>query len=625
MNGYRGRFIRLAAIVPIFTLTCMAADTTRPAGPDAAKTAKALQAAGAVQAVTVYRGQALVTRVVTADAPAGDVELVVTNLPAQIVPDSLFASSEGNVQVRAVRYRAEAVSEEPVEDIRKLDGQIDDVEKALRKIQSAEILQQQKGTYLTNLEGFTAGKVKDDMAKATLDAKTVQAVSDFLFTQRADVMEKMLANQEERLTAQSKLDLLRRQRAELASKFSKTAREAIIFLDQPAAGKVSVRLTYLVNGAAWSPLYNLRAAGRGKDVTLEYNALVQQMSGENWDAVKLTLSTASPNMLSEAPILTPLWVTLGGAPMPTAGIGPESLLGGQRAAQENLKRALEARQGVTSQPARQMDYEYAANEWANRLQVLDLVAGKDVLAAGRGLLATEDTLSVNYPLPGNISIPSRRDQQMIQIAMLKLQGDFYYQAAPVLTPFVYEQADIVNTGDIALLSGPVNSYMDGQFMGTGRVPMVAKGQQFTVGFGVDSQLRVSRELADKTDKIQGGNRELTFSYRLLIDNYKDAPVKVRLLDRLPDPRGADIRVTLGKTSLEISKDEVYLRTLRKSGILRWEVDVPAKSSGAKAQKVEYDYKVEFDKNMHLAEPSPAELEKQKVQFRMELDAYQRMK
>ena len=47
---------------------------------------------------------------------------------------------------------------------------------------------------------------------------------------------------------------------------------------------------------------------------LEYYALVQQTSGEDWNGVKLTLSTAMPTMTAEAPILTPLWVSLAGGP-----------------------------------------------------------------------------------------------------------------------------------------------------------------------------------------------------------------------------------------------------------------------------------------------------------------------
>lgn len=61
---------------------------------------------GKVAAVTLYRGQAQVTRTVPVAGGAGASEVVVGPLPAQVVPDSLFAEGGEGVHVRAVRYRA---------------------------------------------------------------------------------------------------------------------------------------------------------------------------------------------------------------------------------------------------------------------------------------------------------------------------------------------------------------------------------------------------------------------------------------------------------------------------------------------------------------------------------------
>jgi hypothetical protein len=43
---------------------------------------------GTISKVTVYRGQALVTRNINIDLPANTSELIVENLPAKIVPES---------------------------------------------------------------------------------------------------------------------------------------------------------------------------------------------------------------------------------------------------------------------------------------------------------------------------------------------------------------------------------------------------------------------------------------------------------------------------------------------------------------------------------------------------------
>jgi len=146
-------------------------------------------------------------------------------------------------------------------------------------------------------------------------------------------------------------------------------------------------------------------------------------------------------------------------------------------------------------------------------------------------------------------------------------------------------------------------YLDGRFVGRGEIPTVARGQTFVVGFGADPQLRARRELADKKDGIQGGNRETKFEYRLVIENFANEKTPVRVLDRLPHAEsGADIRVTLGETSDAVSADKLYQRQERPMGILRWDIDAPAKAAGEAAHIIKYHYTVEYDRKYVVSLP-----------------------
>ena len=87
---------------------------------------------GRVEAVTVYRGQALVTRVIEVDLGGGTTELVVTELPERIVAGSLYATAEGDTTVRAVSFRSRAVEQEPRPEVRELQDQIEGVAATMR-------------------------------------------------------------------------------------------------------------------------------------------------------------------------------------------------------------------------------------------------------------------------------------------------------------------------------------------------------------------------------------------------------------------------------------------------------------------------------------------------------------
>ena len=124
-----------------------------------------------------------------------------------------------------------------------------------------------------------------------------------------------------------------------------------------------------------------------------------------------------------------------------------------------------------------------------------------------------------------------------------------------------------------------------------------------VGFGADPQLKARRDLLSKTEGVQGGNREIALRIGLYVENFKDEAVRVRLLDRLPyTASAAQIRVTLKEPTETLSDDPLYQRRERTKGILRWDVEVAAKSTGEKARSVEYAYTAEFDRNFQLTAP-----------------------
>ena len=560
-----------------------------------------VQAESRIDSVTLYRNQALVTRAVEGDVPAGITQLLVGDLPERIVPESLFAEAAEGTQVRAVRYRTRAVREEPREEVRELDRQIEGLGDELKRIRAMRHLLDQRSDYLTKLEQFTAPTAQVELTKGVLDAQTLKTITLFLFEQRKGVAEKKLGLELEEREVKRQLDLLQRKRSELAAGRSRTVREAVVFVNRPEAGRAELRLSCLVAKAGWEPAYNLRAAGDMAFVDVEYNATVHQMSGEDWSEVKLTLSTASMALVSRGPELAPFWVTLSqSAPGRAAAQVPAQT----REFQRQLKKSQYLQSNVIRVPE-QVAANFDINTFASSLQLLEMQAGdKELRMIRRAEAGALEGLSVTYSLPGRTSLESRSDRQLVQIAALKLKSSFYYVATPVLSGFVYREAEIANDGPIALLAGPSTVYLDGQFVGRGNVPLVARGQRFQAGFGMNPQLRASRELVKKTDKTLGGNRQQTFQYRLGIENFSDKAITLRLYDRIPTAiDSTDLRVTLGEMTDKLSEEPLYLERQRPQGILRWDIEVPAGVAGVKARKVEYDYTLEFDRELAVLTPS----------------------
>lgn len=561
-----------------------------------AESAALVEAPGKLESVTLYRGQALVTRIVSVEAPQGAVQLTVTGLPESVLGHSLFASSGNDVRIRAVRFRAHAVGEAPQAEVRELDAEIGRVDKDIRDNAHKQAAAHERRTYLGQLEAFVAPTATVEMSKGVLNAETLEKITDMMFERRAVVTKDLFELTEEARELGEKLDLLKRRRNELTRTHSKMQREAIVFLDKVGAGKSEIRLSYLVANATWSPTYNLRAGDDPAKVTAEFGALARQVSGEDWDGVELTLSTASAQMVAEGPTLAPLRLELTREPPRF-----DQITGELQAARKELQSA-SADQNKEVGFLPQSDAQWRMNRAVTRNQFAELGAASGDLSMLRELFKQQTSaLSVNYPLDGKVSLASRDENQMVQIAKLELPAEFHYEATPLLTEYVYRYAELTNDSALALLEGGANVYRGGEFVGKANLPMVARGQKVMVGFGINPQLRATREFVSKKESTQflGGNKEIVYWYRLVLENYSADPAVVRVLDRIPVQTEA-IQVKLG--ALEdppLSADVQYVRMLRPQGILRWDVTVPAKSAGESARLVEYSFQLEFDQNLHV--------------------------
>jgi hypothetical protein len=580
------------------------------AGLALSASAEPIQTRGVIDDVTVYRGQALISRSVSVDAGPGLAEILVTELPEQVVPASLYAESSGQgIEVRSVRYRIRPVLQDVNEEVRKLDDRIRTLDDSLRSVQRRTELLTEHRAYLAKLEGFVAPAANVELSKGVLNAQTLTALTEMLVTQRQSLAETDLKLILEKRDLEEQKNLAQRERDTIAGRSNRTVREAVILanLPQGAKGK-TLRLRYLVNGAGWSPSYTIRADGKKDTVLVEYHAAIQQMSGEDWGDVSMTLSTATPSLVARSPELKPMQVSL-------ASIAPEA----SPAARDfvNTRKELVFKQkeadrsrvqtGVQYQSAGQLGgrpqedkrpgaagFDETLNTLACDMQLLDLLSSDRVVRITTPQ-QREESLSITYTLAARTSLPSRADVQQVQIASLPMPAEFYKVATPVLTEYIYDEAQATNDSKIVLLAGPVTTYIEGRYVGSGEVPTVSSGEKFLVGFGIDSSLRASRELVEKTDNIQGGNRIVDVTYRLAIDNFGDAAAKVRLMDRLPKARESEIKLTLLDGTAQSPAPEVQ----KKTGFLRWDITAP-QGTGAKAFALEYKFRLEHDKQLMIS-------------------------
>lgn len=565
-----------------------------------------------VSEVTLYRDQAQVTREIKIDAASEAREIVVGNLPENVLANSLFAESSEGIEVRAVQFRTRAVGSSPREEVKEFETQIRALDQKIALNQKQAQLLQGQRQYLDKLENFVAPTATTELSKGVLDAAALKEITDFNFAKREDIANREIELSAELYQLQQERELLQRKMGEITNGSSKTVREAVLFVKKNDEGAGSIRLSYMVNSCGWSPSYTIRAEGERENARVEYNGLIYQMSGEDWKDVRLTLSTASPALSASGPGLAPFKLTL----VPNQNLAPNGQLDeafvqqAQVLGKDNQQlKAIYSQQREAISAVRNSvnNRDNFANSWGlnysvNQLSCVELVNSAAVAKNMQSQMGDGgEQPSLSYTLDSTVSLTSRNSQQMVRIMQTDLESDFYHVASPILTSYVYREAELNNDSQEDLLAGPITVYLDGRFVGRGEIPTVARGQTFVVGFGADSQLRARRELVDRKTSINGGNREIQLEYRLVIENYKDAPVDVRVSDRLPSSdQERNIKITMGDPELALSEDKVYLREERPKGLLRWDTEVPARSVGEDIHEISYNFSMEFDRKYQVA-------------------------
>jgi hypothetical protein len=263
------------------------------AGPDLAKRATAVEAP--ITAVTVYSDRARIVRTATAPPGKGIVAVRFPDLPGALAMDSLRMSAQDG---RVVRIEARPVqrSRRSIDQVDALLTTIEQTEDRVRALQAERGILQAESKVLAQLRPAPLPD-PDDRGKeiARLGAEGWVPVLDFIQTRQTSI-DTRVAELNTQIREVS--ETLRAHRKELGeydlAAFSAKRIELTALVDRTGA-QVVLQAEYLVPGAKWTPVYGIERLPKQDRITVRTAGLVTQTTGEDWNDVQVTLSTAIPS------------------------------------------------------------------------------------------------------------------------------------------------------------------------------------------------------------------------------------------------------------------------------------------------------------------------------------------
>ena len=520
-----------------------------------------------ITAVAVYPDRARVTRAGTATLEPGSHRLEISELPLALDPASVRASARGTARARllGVDVGRDFYVETPAERVRELEGQVEGLEDEMRGLDAqVELLKREQGV-LGELAGQTEIYARG-LAFGKTSAEAQMALLDGLRS-RAEGLNAALGDLAVRRRGlERRLQKLRSELDQLRGAKGRERYTAVVEVEVTQAGDLAVELTYVVSGAGWQPLYDVRLLERGDQPVLEvgYLAQVSQHAGEDWADVALTLSTARPALAGTLPELDPWY------------IGPVV------AQQRQAVRRIRSMAAPAAPP--QMDAMFLAAEpeaAKSAPEVEAAVVTAKVEASGA---------AVTYQVPGTVTVPADGAPHKVAVARFELAPGLDYVAAPKLVEVAYRRAEVTNDSPYTLLAGPANLFAGDEFIGTTALELVAPQGEIELYLGADDRVRVARELRRReVDKrLIGDRRRLRYGYEITLENLLPAEATVTLHDQIPVSRHEDIKVKLESADPQPTEQTEL-------NLLDWELTL---APGEK-RVVRFDFTVEHPREMSL--------------------------
>ena len=533
--------------------------------------------AAPIKEVTVYADRALVTRSGSISLEAGEHELRINDLP-QFLRDSLRAAGQGPQGTRILNVDITTAfhSRPPESEIQILQHELEQLR------QNKQLLEARQGALNDRRQWLRAlGEQSRDFARGLAQGqmKPQDCADFFRFTaeqalQDADAAQSL---EIELNQVQREIDAKARELARKQGTGDPDRLSAVITVALAEAGELSLEVSYLVTGASWHPQYDVRVqkeADQNKgEVELTYVGLVQQSTGERWENVGLSLSTARPSLAAILPELEPWYLNVYSPPMPRVpyAASPQGA--------SKMVRAMAAPAALTAD----MALGEAAEEMEEEVQEAASVATATVEQTGTALI---------FHVGRSVDIPSDNSPHKTTIARDNLPCTFDYVSAPVLDEHVHLRATIHNATERVLLSGDTSIFLSSEYVGTTRVKTTAPTETFKIFLGIDDGIKVKRELiersVDKGSLLQGGVRRTTYAYRLTVHNYASASRNVVIHDHLPVSQHERVKVRV--LSLQPAPKE-----RSKLELLTWEFPLAADAE----QQIEHRFSVEQPQDVRL--------------------------
>ncbi len=504
--------------------------------------------------VTVFLNRAQVTREAKTRIEAGKTNLIIGGLTSTLDAQSIQVTGKGSFVLLSTSHQQNFLNEfNQPKSIKALKDSLAFFKKEVSATQNQkEILNKEEQLILSNQ--------KIGGSNQNLTVAELRAMADF-YRSRLNEIATMRSRYDEKMNRlterQQKVQLQLNSQNEL---FSRNTSEIVVSVSADAATALELELSYVVSNASWYPVYDLRAINTKQPIQLNYKANVQQTTGEDWNNVRLKLSTANPSLGGWKPELDPWYLNFYEKVIRTPRF---------RSSKPEAKAKMEDRVNIVAAEAAPIELSFGIDDYTSTIQTS---------------IATEFDISLPY------TVASSSKPTVVDIRKYDVKADYQYASAPKLDNDAFLLAKVMGWEEYNLLPGEANIFFEGTFVGKSYIDPTSVKDTLSVSLGRDKRIVVKREkLKELTSRnFMGSTKKETYAYEITVRNTKTELIKIVLEDQIPVSQNSQIEVNmLENVGAKLNKD---------SGKLSWEMELKPNET----RKLTYKFEVKYPKEKQVS-------------------------
>ncbi len=264
-----------------------------------------------VDAVTVYRQSARVTRVARVELPDGASRVVLEGLPEELDDDSIRVEGKGAARARVFGVSVERVTAQAAvtAEARAVEERLERLQDDDRALEDASRLAQARAKFVESLRSTYSEERAKNLAVRGVSAREWAELAAHVERELADATAAVRKADVARRELARKLAQARAELEKVQAKRARTTKAIGVEVEAERDGALELAVSYAVGSAGWAPIWDARLSPERATMELTFLGSVWQRTGEDWSDVTLSVSTAQPGRGVYVPELEPVYLT----------------------------------------------------------------------------------------------------------------------------------------------------------------------------------------------------------------------------------------------------------------------------------------------------------------------------